>query len=755
MAVKIKIKLKDKEVNNMNVLQRRMFQEGGPSDKLIQIKPVNSELIRYYVQQGYSPLEIQEVYPAANLGIIEKIAREEGGSLNPAVSLGESFTGSPVVTPEQRSNIIPESISTPLGNLSFERSAEPELPRMEDVSVVPKGVRDYITNAGSVLDRANLIRGLGVSFNMSEAEASSAIDMVTGSIVPEMSGVDAPELPGLEDVMTGEQAQVATSTLGPNQYRASNGKVYEIDPNKFLDQLNIEDSRIIGGLLMNPNVEYGSNLASIVEGAATRRSSTLVPEENIRVGQGIQGLNAAEILQSGAKLGVDTAKEGIESLYNIARAPFTNPTIAGIFGSRDRARELRKSGAGDRVNLFETGLDDVNLNNPFRAAQTLVTGGLDEYFKTGGEKPETLDTIVRESSIGEVATPIEDEIGKDLQNLENQQEADKATAEAAGSEVVNAEKVGAEEVITENAEDLDEGEKGDKSEEQQKSDATPSVVSAASSPEQVGSVFNNQNFIRYVANLSKGLAKAGSLGEGIALGSALAAEERGLRDLEKQSLDQEVLLKEIESGKMDFKDRKDIYETEAKMATSILDYNNAVAAQELATSVIDFANGDKNLASFASKIGATLDDVKSAAGIKDLTKVSQLSNTKRAQIALTILTNRNIKEILGESGRTISNIDRDIAKRVVGSLEILKLDNIATLKATLQDNIRSIVEKRNEAQRNIDASVRFLAPYDPNILKRDSELFQIFQKELGVAPQGDFSPANPAFNIDMTGEFNQ
>ena len=506
---------------------------------------------------------------------------------------------------------------------------------------------------------------------------------------------------------------------------------------------------------MNPNVEYGSNLASIVEGAATRRSSTLVPEENIRVGQGIQGLNAAEILQSGAKLGVDTAKEGIESLYNIARAPFTNPTIAGIFGSRDRARELRKSGAGDRVNLFETGLDDVNLNNPFRAAQTLVTGGLDEYFKTGGEKPETLDTIVRESSIGEVATPIEDEIGKDLQNLENQQEADKATAEAAGSEVVNAEKVGAEEVITENAEDLDEGEKGDKSEEQQKSDATPSVVSAASSPEQVGSVFNNQNFIRYVANLSKGLAKAGSLGEGIALGSALAAEERGLRDLEKQSLDQEVLLKEIESGKMDFKDRKDIYETEAKMATSILDYNNAVAAQELATSVIDFANGDKNLASFASKIGATLDDVKSAAGIKDLTKVSQLSNTKRAQIALTILTNRNIKEILGESGRTISNIDRDIAKRVVGSLEILKLDNIATLKATLQDNIRSIVEKRNEAQRNIDASVRFLAPYDPNILKRDSELFQIFQKELGVAPQGDFSPANPAFNIDMTGEFNQ
>ena len=286
-------------------------------------------------------------------------------------------------------------------------------------------------------------------------------------------------------------------------------------------------------------------------------------------------------------------------------------------------------------------------------------------------------------------------------------------------------------------------------------DLTPPVVSAASSPEQVGSVFNSPDFISYIANLSKGLAKSGDTASGLALGSALGAEERSLRDLEKEKGERETFLKSLESGKMDFKDRKDIYETEAKMATSILDYNNAVAAQELATSVIDFANGDKNLASFASKIGATIDDVKSAAGIKDLTKVSQLSNTKRAQIALTILTNRNIKEILGESGRTISNIDRDIAKRVVGSLDILKLDNIATLKATLQDNIRSIVEKRNEAQRNIDASVRFLAPYDPNILKRDSELFQIFQKELGVAPQGDFSPANPAFNIDMRGQFNQ
>tara|TARA_R110000765_G_scaffold22007_1_gene56548 strand:+ start:2225 stop:4453 length:2229 start_codon:yes stop_codon:yes gene_type:complete len=742
-------------MNNMNVLQRRMFQDGGPSDRLIQTEPVNSELIRYYVQQGYSPLEIQEVYPTANLGMIEQIARQEGGSLNPAVSLGESFTGSPIVTPGQRADLFAETIATPSGNLSFEQSASPELPSLEDINVVPPEIKNYILQAGSVLDRGSLIMGLQQA-GLSEAEANMAIDQVTGSASPDMSmRVDTPELPSLSDITSEEQIQSVSSTLRPNEYRASDGKIYEIDPSKFADQLEVEDSRIIGGLLMNPNVEYGSNLASIVEGVATRRSSTLVPEENIRVGQGIQGLNAAEILQSGAKLGIDTAKEGIESLYNIARAPFTNPTIAGIFGSRNRVRDLRESGAGDRVNLFETGLDDVNLNNPFRAAQTLVTGGLDEYFKTGGEKPATLDSIVRESSIGQVQEPVTDGIAESLDDLEQQavKKVEEKKEAAGDTSEMTQEEVNAEaETILESQDATADVQEGVIEKEK---DLTPPVVSAASSPEQVGSVFNSPDFISYIANLSKGLAKSGDTASGLALGSALGAEERSLRDLEKEKGERETFLKSLESGKMDFKDRKDIYETEAKMATSILDYNNAVAAQELATSVIDFANGDKNLASFASKIGATIDDVKSAAGIKDLTKVSQLSNTKRAQIALTILTNRNIKEILGESGRTISNIDRDIAKRVVGSLDILKLDNIATLKATLQDNIRSIVEKRNEAQRNIDASVRFLAPYDPNILKRDSELFQIFQKELGVAPQGDFSPANPAFNIDMRGQFNQ
>jgi hypothetical protein len=205
------------------------------------------------------------------------------------------------------------------------------------------------------------------------------------------------------------------------------------------------------------------------------------------------------------------------------------------------------------------------------------------------------------------------------------------------------------------------------------------------------------------------------------------------------------------AGGIDITDRKKILDVQTEMNQSVRDYNNAIAAQELAQSVIDFANGNSTIATFGAKIGAGMDDLLAAAGVKTLENVDQLSDTKRAQIALTILTNRNIKEILGESGRTISNIDRDIAKKVVGSLDILKLDNIATLKATLDDNIRSIVEKRNEAQRNIKASVRFLAPYDPNAI--DSEILKIYLDELGQQMPAGITVKRPAPGSDSDAIF--
>jgi hypothetical protein len=100
---------------------------------------------------------------------------------------------------------------------------------------------------------------------------------------------------------------------------------------------------------------------------------------------------------------------------------------------------------------------------------------------------------------------------------------------------------------------------------------------------------------------------------------------------------------------------------------------------------------------------------------------------------LRILTNANIKEILGESGRTISNIDRDIAKRVVGDLDdILSLDTLPEIKMKLEENIKNITQNVNIAQRNIRANVGFLLQYTPNLFETDPEVLEILQKDLGI-----------------------
>ena len=707
----------------MNVLQRRMFQAGGPSDKLIQIEPVNSELIRYYVQQGYSPLQIQEVYPAANLGIIEQIAREEGGSLNPAVSLGESFTGSPVVTPAQRADIIAESISTPLGNLSFEASAEPELPRMEDISIVPKSVRDYITNAGGVLDRANLVRGLGVSFGMSEAEANSAIDLVTGSSIPERTAVDTPGLLGLADVMSGEQAETTGFVSEPLTIRdTSTNEVYKL-PSNFVEQI---DSGLLDGMTLypiinNPNFEFSPDVQSALE-----RFVQMDEPFTGLMGGGRSFEERRGTFRRPEDIGSAT-QDIVRGLAGLAEGPIRG--IAGLVGEIGGGARLKQR--------FQESIPDLSVSREELALTKLLQ-------IPGAEK------------LDQAQPEVTDEITKEIEELERQ------AAPVTTTEIVAGETAATEEEIQDveaqaKAEEkvLEDAETAPKTEEQKKADATPPVVSAASTPEQVGSIFNSPEFISYVANLSKGTAKTGEVGSGLALGSALAAEERSLKDLEKEKADRELLLKSLEGGQLELKDRKTILDVQTKMSESVRDYNNAVAAQELAQSVIDFANKNESLATFGAKIGASVEDIKAAIGANRVTNVDQLSDTKRAQIALDILANRNIKEILGESGRTISNIDRDIANRIIGNLSMKKIQSVAELKNRLGDNIKSIIQKRNEAQRNIRSSVQFLAPYDPNILGQDSELFQIFQRELGIDPISGQSERGQEFSIDMTGEFNQ
>jgi hypothetical protein len=708
----------------MNILQRKMFQDGGPSDRLVQTKPVNSELIRYYVQQGYSPLEIQEVYPVASLGLIEQIAKEEGGSVNPAVSLGESFTGSPVVTPNQRADLFAETMVTPSGNLSFEQSASPELPRLEDISVVPQEVKNYIVQAGSVLDKGALNIGLQRNFGMSEPEANIAIDQVTGSASPEMDiSMDALRLPSFDNMMGGEQAETSGFISEPLTIKdTSTNKTYKL-PGNFVEQIEsgLLDGMTLYPIINNLNFEFSQDVKSALE----RFVQIDEPFTDV-MGGGRSFEERRGTFRRPEDIGSAT-QDIVRSLGTLIEGPIRG--IAGLAGEIGGGARLKQK--------FQESIPDLSLSREDLALTKLL------------QIPGT-------AKMAEVQEPVTDGIADSLNELEQQAvKKVEEKKEAAGDQSeITQEEVNAEaETISESQDTTGDVQEGVIEEEK---DLTPPVVSSASSPAQVGSVFNNQNFIRYVANLSKGLAQAKDLGSGLALGSAMAAEERGLRDLEEERTKREVLLKAIESGGsavLKPTDAAKISEENKDLTANIKLFQKSQSNIKNVDEVINIvkAGGATGFNGLKNKlITQAMTFIKG--GPKNWENIDPRS---RADAILLVLQQENIREILGESGRTISNLDREIIKDVFGNITVFTSE--AEIIKKLNDSRTKTLKSANETKGNINANLDFfdligrgsvVAQQNSDLLKR----IKSFDAE-SYSPETGYT--GDVVDMDMRSEFNQ
>ena len=672
------------------------------------------ELIGYYVSQGYNALDIKQMLPQLDMADIEMAVSQLGGSVNPAMASpgADEFNSSSFdVLPRIAETIVTDS---PTGELSLSQAEAPQpntgipvgVTSSNEISAIAQKIEDLKSEKERIKNRSGFqimnreqiplyldqidqqIASLNGELRIKLQQPSATNSSPDLNVETEAS---FPVLPTEQEITGSETvAKVSESGLKPNQYRNSQGKILNIDPAKFADQLEVEDSRIIGGLLMNPNVEYGSNLASIVEGVATRRSSTLVPEEDIRVGQGIQGLNAEELLQSGTKFGVDVAKEGIESLFNIARAPFTNPTIAGIFGSRDRVKDLRESGAGDRVNLFETALDDVNLNNPFRAGKALVTGGFDEYFKTGGERPETLDAIVAESSTG-ISDPIQKELdeaaqtgGKGTEVITDETKESKSgdvgePADSADVASATATKEGGAGITVDDIENDVGGFDDD--------DAAATSVA----------IYNDPDILRLMRNLGKGLAVKATIDEGFVIGAAGAASEREAEELLARETQAKIDAANLAAGGPRKPETiKLVKDAKTNIIKQHTQYKEAQSTIRFASNIKDFIqNGD--ITSFAARVGVAKDKLYTLINLGPQ-QISQVSPTERSRIFLTLLRQKNIKQILNEGGKNISNVDREVAKEIAGSLDDFDIQSPGGLLLRMDETIKSSQSKANDAK---------------------------------------------------------
>lgn len=190
------------------------------------------------------------------------------------------------------------------------------------------------------------------------------------------------------------------------------------------------------------------------------------------------------------------------------------------------------------------------------------------------------------------------------------------------------------------------------------------------------SFLGNPNFVRLLRNLSKGLATAETTYQGLALGAAGAAEERAAEEallserefeMEKagikaaSDIEKEIIKKGLDSSKA-FREKQAEYETDLSNAAFEYDTSDAVIqAIKEARSYVQTGN----VTGLTPLIGEYIRKAKAFVGFGG----SKLTDREIAKNLINDIINGNIKELTGESGRTISNLDRQVAANLIGAID--------------------------------------------------------------------------------------
>ena len=189
------------------------------------------------------------------------------------------------------------------------------------------------------------------------------------------------------------------------------------------------------------------------------------------------------------------------------------------------------------------------------------------------------------------------------------------------------------------------------------------------------------DFLRFVRNIGKGLTTTGQLGQGIALGAAGAAEEKYAEEVALRSaqaaaaaktgdLTEKMFMEKFKS-KEEFLNKQPEYN--AKLSETIFEVETADAVLGVLKEAQRLVDGDD-----VTGISPFLTEWYNKF-LRQFGTDIPLSSREVAKALLEDIKNGEIKTILGESGRTISNLDRDIAGRLIGEIN-WKADKETVLK---------------------------------------------------------------------------
>ena len=691
----------------MNILQRRMFANGDVVNQpLVDVTTEIANLSR----QGLAPVEIferlQRDYAAMgvpfplDLGMatIERIARQVGGSMK----IPDGTTGGlQSLQDPQIDNIFPP---TPDGPFVIDKSL-PSVTNVPDFASDIKAIsEDSITN------------------NIAATEQS----LTPNLILPDLSNSAFAE--GTSEDTT--LPQVVKKELGPNEIRLSDGKVIDFSQGiKNIEQGTAVDTRLYR-LYNSPDIERGANVEKALESFIARDEPGLnrlfsgypyEPSASERRG----GFFAPEDIGSSfyqlVRKGRDVLMEGGEK-------------VAGgldFFLGEEDAQKYQDFFEGDRFSESPGYFERGGLSKEEIDRLALITAGIN---------PDQIATDLKE--VEDISTKTDTEI---IAEQQADEEENLETTDSLADKVVEGDKP-------------DTGEESDTGEVPDTGTDLPGAIDEDAPPPppksketKFAEFTTSPDFIRFIRNIGKGLVTTGEIGKGIALGSAAAAEEKAQEEALKAEREAELLkeMKEKGGSKLSPSDIKGLN-------TQVTDLNKVIKEYEGGESSIGLMNELIGLFTTAEQRGVAVSGLGGQFNIAMdklktfLGRDFDTSDATQIQQAINQVKQRSIRDILQESGRTISDLDRQIVDKIFGEIDLFTPPDQIAKKLRKARN--DLIDSNREKQRTISTSYDLIQNpvYEGVGIQAVSPYISLIDKILKSDPtKGSGISLSEVFDIDV------
>ena len=692
----------------MNVLQRKMFANGDVVNQpLIDVTTEIANLSR----SGLAPVQIFEKLQSdyvsmgvpfpkdLGLATIERIAIEVGG---------------PLTIINQNPDI--DSLSTQANTL------QNIVPPVTDGFFTPDRTLTTPTLPDFSED-IQAIAGDSITSNIRPTEQALQPNLV----LPDMSGFD----PGDTDE---DLPQVVSKKLGPNEIRLSDGRIIDFTQGiKNIQEGSAVDTRLYR-IFNSPDIARGANVEKALEEFIARDEPGLnrlfsgypyEPSASERRG----GFFAPEDIGSSfyqlVRKGRDALMEGGEK-------------VAGgldFFLGKEEAQKYQDFFEGDRFSESPGYFERGGLTKEEIDRLTLITAGINpDQIASDLVEVEDISTKTDAKIIAEQQEDEEENL-KTPDSL-----ADEALLESDGEddqEPPTDEETPPDETLDETTGETPPGQDPPKIEKTKES--------------RFAEFTRSPDFIRFVRNIGKGLAQTGEFAGGVTLGAAAAAEEKAQEEALKAVREAELLKEMLKKGgsALSPSDIKGLNTQVTDLNKVIKEYEGGESSIGLMNELIDlFTTAEQRgvaVSGLGGQFNIAMDKLKTFLG-RDF----DTSDATQIQQAINQVKQRSIRDILQESGRTISDLDRQIVDKIFGEIDLFTPPDQIAKKLRKARN--DLIDSNREKQRTISSSYDLIQNpvYEGVGIQAVSPYISLIDKILKSDPtKGSGISLSEVFDIDV------